>query len=147
MIHLVLAPLELAEAIAFVDRHHHHNDPVVGHLCSSGAKLGGSLVAVSIVGRPIAGASQDGFTVEIRRVASNGPREACSFLSRSACRAAFGRSCRWVVTYTLASECGASLRAAGSHLVGSVSGRHWDTPSRRRNHGPLFDRLRWEQTS
>lgn len=145
MSYLSLVPLSLDEANAFVDLHHRHNDPVTGHIWSTGAELGGRLVAVSIIGRPVSRHLQDGFTVEILRVASDGTRNACSFLTGAACRAAFARGYRKVVTYTLASEAGASLRAAGWRVVGRVKGRHWDTPSRRREPGPLFDKLRWEQ--
>ena len=38
-----------------------------------------------------------------------------------------------VITYTLMSECGASLRASGFDLVAeNVGGVSWDVPSRRR---------------
>jgi hypothetical protein len=48
-------------------------------------------------------------------------------------------------TYTLASEPGTSLKAAGWRLVGQVKGRSWDTPSRPRvDRHPTQDKIRWE---
>jgi hypothetical protein len=52
---------------------------------------------------------------------------------------------RRLITYTLVSEPGTSLRAAGWRIVGTVSGRSWDTPSRPRvDRYPTQDKLRWE---
>jgi hypothetical protein len=49
------------------------------------------------------------------------------------------------VTYTLATEPGASLRAAGLRIVGEVRGRSWSCPSRPRvDTAPAQDKLRWE---
>lgn len=144
---LSLIPLTLDEANRFVDEHHRHNDPVVGHMWSTGAELDGRLVGVSIVGRPVARHLDNGLTVEVLRVATDGTRNAVSFLNGAACRAAFARGFRKVVTYTLKSESGSSLRAAGYRVLGEVKGRHWNTPSRPREEGPLFDKLRWEITA
>lgn len=56
---------------------------------------------------------------------------------------------RRLLTYTLASEPGASLRAAGWRVVGETTGRSWDAPGRPRVdwHPTLTtgdDRIRWE---
>lgn len=49
-----------------------------------------------------------------------------------------------VYTYTLDSENGASLLASGFILDGTVKGRSWDTPSRRRiDKAPIIDKKRW----
>jgi len=50
-----------------------------------------------------------------------------------------------VVTYTLPSEGGASLRGAGWREVASTDGGSWDTPSRpRMDKHPTAPKLRWE---
>lgn len=50
-----------------------------------------------------------------------------------------------VITYTLATEGGASLRAAGFRVVADVRGRSWSCPSRPRvDKHPLQNKLRWE---
>ena len=50
-----------------------------------------------------------------------------------------------LVTYTLATEPGTSLRASGAILADRVKGRSWSCPSRpRTDKAPLRDKLRWE---
>lgn len=124
--------VELAEANAFVRKHHRHHKPVVGHYFSIGAVLGEDVVGVVIVGRPVARARQDGETVEVTRLCTDGTRNAASFLYGAAQRAAFALGFRRIGTYILASEPGTSLIAAGWRLVGERGGGSWDTPSRPR---------------
>ena len=145
MKNLALIPLSLAEANAFVAEHHRHHQPVVGHKFSVGAVKDDQVVGVAIVGRPVARMRQDGLTLEITRVATDGTRNACSFLYGAASRAAFALGYRRIGTYTLQSESGASLRGAGWKVVGEVKGRSWSTPSRPRvDTHPLQDKLLWE---
>lgn len=104
----------------------------------------GRLVGVSIIGRPIARHLDDRLTIEITRLATDGTLNVPSFLIGAAARAAFARGFRRVVTYTLLSESGASLRAVGFRVVAEVKGRSWSCPSRRRSDGFAFeDKLRW----
>ena len=51
---------------------------------------------------------------------------------------------RRVITYTLASEPGTSLKAAGWREVGQVCGRSWDRRARPRAPRALHDKRRWE---
>lgn len=137
--------VEFADAAAFVSLHHRHHTPPQGHLFSLGAYEGDRLCGVVIVGRPVSRHRQDGETVEITRLCTDGTKDACSFLYGRAVKAALALGWRRIGTYTLKSESGISLRAAGWRVVGEVKGRSWDTPSRRRtdNH-PLEDKLLWE---
>jgi hypothetical protein len=142
---ILVVPIELDEANAYVERHHRHSNPTVGHRFSLGAALGDEIVGVAIVGRPLARPLQDGWTVEALRVCSVGERNVNSFLYGVCWRAARTLGYRRLVTYNLASESGASLRAAGYRVVAAVPARSWDTPSRPRvDKHPLQDRLRWE---
>lgn len=53
--------------------------------------------------------------------------------------------CRRIVTYTLASEPGTSLKASGWTLAGEVRGRSWNCKSRpRTNKHPTEAKRRWE---
>lgn len=143
---LSLAPIDFADAAAFVREHHRHHTPSVGHLWSTAAMRGDRLVGVSIIGRPVARARQDGFTVEVTRlcVLPDEPN-ACSFLYGAAARAAFARGFRRIGTYTLKREPGTSLVAAGWTLIAEVKGRSWDTPSRpRTDKHPTEDKLLWQ---
>lgn len=130
---MVLEHVELDEANAFVEMHHRHSDPVQGHKFSIGAiDESGQLRGVAIVGRPNARMRQDGFTVEVLRNATDGCPNACTFLYNASVRAAVALGYRRIGTYTLKSESGVSLKAAGWKVLHEVKGREWDTPSRRR---------------
>lgn len=115
-------------------RIHRHHTPPQGHKFSVGAALGDMLVGVVIVGRPVARGRQDGRTLEVTRLATDGTPNACSFLYGAARRATFALGYTRLGTYILAAEPGTSLRAAGWKLIGEVrGGRRWDTPSRPRS--------------
>jgi hypothetical protein len=89
----------------------------------------------------------DGFTAEVTRCCTDGTRNACSMLYRAAWRAARAMGYRKLITYTLAEEGGASLRASGWRIVGEVTGRSWSCPSRPRvDKHPTQGKLRWEVT-
>lgn len=142
---LNLIPVELSEANAFVEKLHRHHGNVVGHKFSLGALLEGQLIGVSIVGRPVARGRDDGWTLEVTRLCTDGTRNACSFLYGASRRAAFALGYRRLGTYILASEDGTSLKAAGWRLVGEVKGRSWSCPSRPRfDDHPLEDKQLWE---
>lgn len=144
---LQIVPLDLASANEFVRFHHRHHRPVVGHKFSIGAVNGGAIVGVAIVGRPVARMRDDGWTLEVTRLATDGTRNACSLLYGAAARAAFALGYRRIGTYILASEPGTSLAGAGWRLVGQVRGRSWSCSSRPRidkhptDHKLLFERV------
>lgn len=55
-----LCPMTLKEANAYVEQHHRHHGPVVGHKFSIGLSDGEKIVGVAIVGRPVARHLDDG---------------------------------------------------------------------------------------
>jgi hypothetical protein len=154
LIRLEIVPTTLAEANAFVEQHHRHHAPVVGaKFCLAVAAdhdderqmCGGLVVGVAIVGRPVSRRLDDGWTLEVTRVATDGTKNAASALYGAARRATFALGYRKLITYTLVSEPGTSLRAAGWKVLGEVRGRSWSCPSRPRiDKHPLQNKLRWE---
>lgn len=143
---LHVVPMELKDANAYIAAHHRHHGPVVGHKFSLGV-VGDDqqLHGVTTVGRPVARPLQDGWTLEVNRVATDGTPNACSCLYGAAWRAARALGYRRLVTYTLETEPGTSLRAAGWREVGRVAGRSWSVPSRPRvDKHPLLPKVRWE---
>lgn len=135
----------LDEANAFVRLHHRHHKPVTGHLFSIGAALGDEIVGIAIIGRPVARGRDDGVTAEVTRLATDGTKNACSFLYGASARAAFALGFKRIGTYILASEPGTSLTAAGWRQIAEVRGRSWDTPSRPRvDKHPTQDKLLFE---
>ena len=116
---LSVIPLTLKAANDFVTKTHRHHGAVTGGL--DYFRIGavdelGSLVAVAIVSRPPNRNSDDGVTCEVVRLASDGTRNACSFLYTAAARIAREMGFQRLITYTLESESGASLKAAGWRL-------------------------------
>lgn len=140
-----LVPMELVDANAFVRAHHRHHGPVVGHKFSIGAVLSETVVGVAILSRPVARRSDDGWTLEVTRLATDGTKDACSFLYGAARRATFALGYRRLITFTLPVEGGASLRAAGWKVIGTTPGRSWSVPSRPRLDKHLLgQRQLWE---
>lgn len=146
---LTVVPSELSEANAFVAKHHRHHQPCVGHKFSIAvADEAGEVRGVAIIGRPVSRRLDDGWTLEVNRVATDGCANACSALYSAAWRACRAMGYRRLITYTLKSEPGTSLRAAGWREVGSTPGKSWSVPTRPRvDKHTLQARLRWEVTA
>ena len=71
---LELQPVTLAEANAFVAKHHRHHKPVTGHKFSIGCIADGRLVGVAIVGRPVSRYLDNGLTLEVTVYAQTGQK-------------------------------------------------------------------------
>lgn len=110
-----LVPVNLTEARRFVYGHHRHNKATVGWRFGTGLAIDGELVGVAIVGRPTSQelAGREPRTVEITRCTTTGEKNACSQLYGAACRMAQSGGYTAAITYTLESEPGTSLEAAG----------------------------------
>ena len=140
-----LTPTTLAEANAFVTEHHRHHKPVIGHKASIAASCDGLVVGVAILSHPIARHADDGWTVEITRLCTDGTRNAASFLLGASRRLAFALGYARIITYTLAEEGGASLRGAGFRVLGEAGGGSWSRESRPRvDKHPLQVKIKWE---
>ena len=143
---LRLVPVDLDAANDFVRRMHRHSKPVRGHKFANAVADEGGVRGVAISGRPVSRVMQDGFTIEILRVCTDGARNACSKLYAAACQTARPMGYRLAITYTLKAESGSSLRAAGFEPVAEVKDRQWDTPARPREERDLVgDKVRWER--
>ncbi len=140
-------PVTLKEANKFVTSFHRHLKATRGGRFAIGADQNG-LVGVAIVGRPIARMLDDGTTAEVTRccVLENGPKNICSFL--------YGRCWRiWqqmgglkMVTYTLSTDSGSSLKGAGWNPAQITEGNKWTRKNRSREWQPIYGqrKLRWE---
>ncbi|MFG2542234.1 XF1762 family protein [Streptomyces sp. NPDC048594] len=138
-------------ACAYVAQIHRHHDAPQGHQFSLGVHTDdGHLVGVAIVGRPVSRHLDNGLTVEVTRVATDGTTNACSALYAAAWRTARSAGYRRAITYTQDGESGASLRAAGWRKVADLPARPgWNAPSRpRRTLGTEnVARAMWEITT
>ena len=130
---LFIKPIDLKTANSFVLEHHRHNGKVLVHRFSIAVYEGDKMVGVAICGNPSARKLDDGKTVEVKRVCTDGTYNACSILYGRCARIAKEMGWEKIITYTLEQEGGASLRASGWKVdAENVGGKSWDMPSRPR---------------
>ena len=138
-------PISLKLANEFVLANHRHNKPVTGHKFSIGLFDDDKLIGVAICGRPVARMADDGLTLEILRVCTDGTRNANSMLYGRVKKIAQVMGYKKVLTYTLAEESGASLRAVGAQKDGLVKPQEWSRKKRERNSQDVYkkEKIRW----
>lgn len=144
---LSLIPVTRDQAMNYVRTVHRHHGRPLGYRYAVGVADDGRLCGVAMAGRPVARALDDGHTIEVVRVATDGTPHACSMLYGACWRAARAIGYTRAITYTQQSESGASLRAAGWLRAADLPPRRgWDTPARRRTGQGTDDipRIRWE---
>ena len=139
-----IRPIHLKAANEFVKQYHRHNIPTVGGKFAVSAWENGSISGVAICGRPTARNLDNGFTLEIYRCCTDGSKNACSILYGACCRIAKAMGSKKIITYTLETENGASLKASGFICEGEAGGRHW-TGERKRDYyvAPEQMKRRW----
>lgn len=133
MTRFVAIPLELSKANEFVDNLHRHHEPVHRDKFRVGCSIDGKLCGVVQVGRPVSRNLDDGKTVEVTRLCTDGTKDACSFLYAKAARIAKEMGYSKIITYILATEPGTSLIAAGWKEEAITKGGSWTRLSRPRN--------------
>lgn len=123
---LHLEPITFKDANAYVAQHHRHHKPVTGHKFSVAcADENGTIHGVAIVGRPVSRYLDDGLTLEVNRLCTDGTKNACSILYTAAWRVARALGYKRIITYILEAESGASLRASGWDCDGCAGGKNW----------------------
>jgi len=154
---LEVIPVTLREANDFVEQFHRHNKRTArnGGRFAIGATTGKEMVGVAIVGNPLSATFMDGYTAEVLRTCTspNAPKGAVSFLYAACWRVWRAMGGLKLITYTLKSESGASLRGAGWKVVGEVKPHDaWRAKSKQdgleREWQPIYGqmKLRWEKT-
>ncbi len=142
-------PTTLREANAFVARHHRHRGVVRG--CKFALAVAPEdedlVVGVALVGRPVSRVLDDGWTLEVNRLCTDGTPNAPSALYGASWRVARELGYRRVITYTRATEPGTSLYGAGWTLVGErPGGGNWDRTNRPRVPIESEDKQIWERS-
>lgn len=156
----MVIPISLKEANDFVTNFHRHNGRTsrdggkfaIGAACLKDENEG--LVGVAIVGRPLSRIlAEDSFTAEVLRccVSPQAPKNSCSFLYGHCWRVWEAMGGRRLITYTLASESGSSLKGAGWTQKAIVKPRQkgWErNDACIRQWQPIYGqlKLRWEKT-
>ena len=130
---MIAVPMELKDAQAYINQYHRHHQAAHRDKFRIAAMENGEIVGVVQVGRPVSRVLDDGKTLEVLRLCTNGKKDVCSFLYSRAARIAKEMGYQKIITYILESESGTSLRASGwsCEAVG-VGGSDWNVPSRPR---------------
>lgn len=137
--------LELKEANEFVEKLHRHHKPVHRDKFRCGVVDDeGKLRGIVQIGRPVSRHLDDGQTVEVVRLCTDGLENACSFLYSRAARVSKELGYKKIITYILESETGASLKATGWVHEANTKGQAWTRPSRpRETTAPTDNKQRW----
>lgn len=149
--HPTICEVTLADAKAFVRKHHAHcPKPPAGWRWGHGIRNGHELVGVAMVGRPVARRICQRTVVEVQRLCINRSVppglvwNCCSMLYAAAAKRARAEGYIRIITYSLADEAGTALKAAGWVCEGVAGGGSWDRKSRPRlNCGPTGPKRRW----
>ncbi len=141
-----IKPISLKEINSFIIRHHRHHKIVQGHKFSIGLYKNEQLVGVASCGRPVARHLDNGITIEITRLCTDGTPNACSQLYSRCAKIAKLMGYEKIITYILENETGSSLKASNWKLENaSCGGGSWNCLSRPRvDKAPLCKKQRWE---
>ena len=131
---LAVHPIELKEANKFIIEKHRHHDKVQGHKFSLGCFKDKKLVGVAICGRPVSRNLDNGLTLEVTRLCSDGTDNVVSKLLSACRKAAQAMGFEKIITYILENESGISLKASGWFCEdNNVGGGSWNRPNRYRD--------------
>jgi hypothetical protein len=103
------------------------------------------MIGVAIAGRPLARMLSK-LTLEILRVCVKEDNPgACSMLYARCKRIGQMMGYKKVITYTLESESGSSLKAIGAEVETKVEANEWSRKGRKREHQIIYEqtKLRW----
>lgn len=146
---LYVVPCSKEKAGEFITYQHRHHTPLdFASYCLAVCTSDGRVHGVCLIGRT---ATQhfDGpnnhWAMEVRRVATDGTKNACSILYAAAWHLVSAMGYRKLISYTLPEEGGSSLRALGWRRVDNVGGNSW---AHRNKSGvdihPVGKKTRWE---
>jgi hypothetical protein len=151
---VTIIPITLREANDFVESFHRHSKRTArdGGKFAIGLEFG-ELVGVAIVGNPLSATFMRRGVAEVLRVCVNSlaPKNACSKLYGACWRIWRAMGGLKLITYTLATESGSSLKGAGWRVVGECKPHNrWAGKSKKdhiiREWQPIYGqtKFRWE---
>lgn len=144
-VRLRIVPCSVRQACDYVSAfHRHHQAPPSTRYAVAVADENGYIRGVALIGRPVARLLDNGWTLEVNRVATDGCPNACSSLYGAARRLAGVLGYSRLITYIREDEPGTSLRAAGWESEGPIRARSWNMPNRpRTDKTEIVRRERW----
>jgi hypothetical protein len=120
-----IVPITLRAANAYVVERHRHHKSSRGHKFSIGLMVDEEILGIAICGRPVSRGSDDGYTLEVARLCTDGTENACSKLYGACARIAKEMGYAKIQTYILESEPGTSLKASGWVMEAVTAGGQW----------------------
>lgn len=136
---IMAVPITLREANDVVANYHRHNGRTArnGGKFAIGAAVDEGMVGVAIVGNPLSATYMDGYTAEVLRLCTlpTAPKGTASFLYACCWRAWKAMGGQRLITYTLTTESGASLRGAGWTVLHHTKDGHDDWQAKARMTG------------
>lgn len=154
---IFVKPITIKRANEFIEKNHRHHRPTArntGRWALAAYDLNNKMVGAVIAGNPVSATYMDGVTIELTRlcVHESAPKGTCSFLISRCCSIWKMMGGEKIITYTLASETGASLRGAGWTLAATVKPhKRWlnktksDGIARADLHVYTVSKYRWER--
>jgi len=127
-----IIPIKQKEAKAYIDKYHRHHKSPVGSIFQIAVEHEGEVVGVAMVGRPVSRHLDNGWTLEVNRLCTNGKKNACSMLYSACWRVTKNLGYIKLITYILEDENGASLKASNWTCIGQRGGGSWNVKSRPR---------------
>ncbi|MER2005929.1 MAG: XF1762 family protein [Psychrobacillus sp.] len=140
-------PITLKEAQSFINQHHRHHKQPQGHRQSVGITVNNELIGVIVAGRPVSRHIDYRTTLEVTRCCVlEGFKNAVSKLYGQICKIAKATGYKKVITYTLVSEPGTSLKAVGFQQELISKGGSWNSSSRKReDKHPILSKIKWSK--
>lgn len=150
-------PITIKAANEFIKSFHRHHRPTIrnsGKWALAAMNSNDEMVGVVIAGNPLSPNYMDGYTIELTRlcVKKDAPKGTCSFLLSRCCKLWRTMGGKKVLTYTLDSESGSSLKGAGWKLAGIVKPHNrWTNRTKvdgiERSHLQVYEvtKHRWEK--
>ena len=140
-----VTPITLRKANEIVTQWHRHHKPSRGHKFSIGLIKDDVFIGIAICGRPVSRASDDGFTLEVSRLCTDGTPNACSKLYGACSRIAKEMGYAKIQTYILEDEPGISLKASGWTMEAITAGGQWKRTDGviNRTDQPIQPKQRW----
>ena len=142
---LTIVPCANDRAKTYVEAlHRHHGSSVQARFSLAVVDESGLVRGVAMVGRPVARVLDDGLTLEVNRVATDGCENACSALYGASRRVAKAMGYHKLITYIREDEPGTSLKASGWTFEEPIRARSWNMPGRpRQDKTEIVKRGRW----
>ena len=147
-----IKPYTLRAANEYVRQHHRHSKVVVGcKFCIAAVDEDDQVIGVAIVGRPVARRLDDGYVGEIVRTCTAGVKNVNSFLYGACARIWKEMGGTRIITYTLETESGISLKAAGYRhretTKAFAEGKGWTSRKGRESQPKVHSvqKYRWEK--